>query len=116
MTFDDGIIKIYRLDNVSKKGDKPKYVPVYKNSFYFCYETMGLTRYYTALRNNEKIENVIAIYQDRSIKIDDIVEFEDSEQFRIALIQHTADEDGIKISRLSLERFDNERNHKIKDG
>lgn len=26
MTFDDGIIKIYRLVNVSEKGDKPKYL------------------------------------------------------------------------------------------
>ena len=55
MTFDDGIIKIYRLVNVSEKGDKPKYKMFYKSSFYFSYETLGLTRYYTALANNEKI-------------------------------------------------------------
>lgn len=110
MTFDDGIVKIYKLDLISEKGDKPSYGPVYKKSFYFNYETIGLTRYYTALRNNEKIENVIVIYQDRSIKIDDIVEFEDGERFRIVLVQHTVDEDGINISRLSLERFNNEHN------
>ena len=41
MTFDDGIIKIYRLVNVSEKGDKPKYKTFYKSSFYFSYETLS---------------------------------------------------------------------------
>lgn len=115
MTFDDGIVKIYRKDNVSKKGDKPRYDLIYKNSYYFSYEKLGLTRYYTALANNQIIESVISIYQDRSIRIDDTVMFEDDLLFKIVLVQHTVDEDGIKISILSLERFNNECNYEIKD-
>ena len=107
MTFDDGIIKIYRLVNVSEKGDKPKYKMFYKSSFYFSYETLGLTRYYTALANNEKIETVVNIYQDRSIRVNDIARFEDDSEFKIVLAQHFKDSDGIDCTKLSLERRNN---------
>lgn len=108
MTFDDGIIDIYSLENIADKGDQPKYDLIYKSSYYFSYKTLGLTRYYTALANNEKIENVVTIYQDRKIKTSDIVKFDDGTFYEIKLIQHTTDENGIKISNLSLERYNNE--------
>lgn len=112
MVFDDGILKVYSLQDVSEKGDKPEFEYIYLNSHYFSYSTVGVTRHYTAKANNELIENVVKIYQDRSIKIDDVIEIE-NDFYKVLLIQHTVDEDGIKISTISLSRYE-EFSKKIK--
>lgn len=112
MTFDDGVLKIYSVQNTAEKGDIPKFEYCYLNSYYFAYSTVGITRHYTAKANNELIENVVKIYQDRSIKIDDVIEIENN-FYKVLLIQHTVDEDGIKISTISLSRYE-EFSKKIK--
>ena len=64
---------------------------------------MGITRYYEAIRANQMIERVIAVYR-APINTNQIVVFEDGTQYLVRMVQHTVDENGIKISRLSLER------------
>ncbi len=105
MTFDDGVLKIYSVQNTAEKGDMPKFEYSYLNSYYFAYSTVGITRHYTAKANNELIENVVKIYQDRSIKIDDVIEI-DNNFYKVILIQHTVDEESIKISVISLSRYE----------
>lgn len=105
MVFDDGILKVYSVQDISEKGDKPKFEYSYLNSHYFSYSTVGITRHYTAKANNEIIENVVKIYQDRSIKTDDVIEIENN-FYKVLLIQHTVDENGIKISIISLSRYE----------
>lgn len=105
MTFDDGILKVYSVQNTAEKGDMQKFEYNYLNSYYFAYSTVGITRHYTAKANNELIENVVKIYQDRSIKIDDVIEI-DNNFYKVVLIQHTVDEDNIKISVISLSRYE----------
>lgn len=112
MVFDDGILKVYSVQDISEKGDKPKFEYSYLNSHYFSYSTVGVKRHYTAKANNELIENVVKIYQDRSIKNDDVIEIE-NDFYKVLLIQHTVDEDGIKISTISLSRYE-EFSKKIK--
>lgn len=112
MVFDDGILKVYSVQDISEKGDKPKFEYSYLNSHYFSYSTVGVKRHYTAKANNELIENVVKIYQDRSIKNDDVIEIE-NDFYKVLLIQHTVDEDGIKISTISLSRYE-EFNNEVK--
>ncbi len=112
MTFDDGILKVYSVQNTAEKGDKPKLEYSYLNSYYFAYSTVGITRYYTAKANNEMIENVVKIYQDRTIKVNDVIEIENN-FYKVLLIQHTVDEDFIKISVISLSRYE-EFNNEVK--
>lgn len=112
MTFDDGILKVYSVQNTAEKGDKPKLEYSYLNSYYFAYYTVGITRHYTAKANNELIENVVKIYQDRTIKVDDVIEIENN-FYKVLLIQHTVDEDFIKISVISLSRYE-EFNNEVK--
>ena len=50
MTFDDGILTIYKIENIGKPGFKPVPGLSKKESFYFGYDTLGITRYYTALQ------------------------------------------------------------------
>ena len=106
MTYDDGIVEIYRLENGAEKGDKPIEKAVYKSSYHFCYEDVGFTRYYSALSAKQQIECVIGIYLDRSIKTNDIAITEDGVQYRIQFVQHPMDqEDEMRYTRLTLERI-----------
>lgn len=113
MTFDDGILKIYKIEDGSSKGDMPKEELVYKSSSYFEYDDLGITRYYTALANNQMIESVVKIPYDRSIRVLDVVEMEDGLLYRIVMVQHPYD-DGLRYTRISLERINDEYNIKIK--
>lgn len=115
MTFDDGVVRIYNVENTAEPGNKPKEALVYKASFYFAYDELGIQRHYTALKANELIESVICTHQDRSVKIYDIAVMEDGDQFRIVMLQPTTDKDGIRINKLSLERLNHEYQYKIKE-
>ncbi|MCR1842759.1 head-tail adaptor protein [Murimonas intestini] len=105
MTFDDGIVKIYGVENAAEPGNKPKDKLAYKESYYFGYEKIGLTRHYNAAAVKEKVDEVIHIQQDRSIRAKDVAVMEDGMQCRITFVQHGEDENGIRISILSLERI-----------
>ncbi len=113
MTFDDGIVGVYELTQVKIPGKKQTEGLSLKERFYFEYENLGINRYYTALQANQKIESVISvpgwamIPANRHIAV--IADLDgnltsECDQFRIVMVQPTTDEDGLRITRLSLER------------
>ena len=108
MTFDDGILKIYRTVNTSSKGDKPVIKLTLKAEHYYGFDSVSYTRYYTAMQAHQQIDSIVRIWQDRSIGTDDICVLEDGEQHRIGFVQHVKDDDGICITRLTLSHL-NER-------
>jgi hypothetical protein len=105
MTFDDGILKIYTLENTAEPGRMPDEKLVLASEHYFGYETVYDRRYYTALQANVKIENLVHIMQDREILALQIVVDEAGRQFRIAQLQHGRNKDGTEVTWLSLERL-----------
>lgn len=106
MTFDDGILKIYSIENLAPSGSKPVAGLVYHSSHYFCYERIGITRYYTAKKANSQIENLVSIMQDRSIDSSKICIMEDGLQYKCALVQHERDNDsGLDKTIITLERL-----------
>ena len=106
MTFDDGILKIYTTKDIAESGMKPKIGLVYKESYYFGFETIGYARYYTALQAKSQISNLVHIWQDRSILPEQICVLEDNLQYKIMLAQHAKNDEGLDITRLTLERLD----------
>ncbi len=112
MTFDDGVLEIYQTINASEKGDKPNISLRKKDAFYFGYDTVGITRYYTAMQAGQKISAVVNIPDWPDISSLDICVLEDEEQYRIVMKQKTKDENGLKITKLSLERLNEEYNIK----
>lgn len=114
MTFDDGIVGVYELTKIKIPGKMPTDGLTEKERFYFGYETLGINRYYTALQANQSIEAVLSIPGWNTIKANthiaiiadaDGVIDADSAQYRIVMVQPTTDEDGLRITRLSLERL-----------
>lgn len=114
MTFDDGIVGVYELTQVKVPGKMPTEGLSLKERFYFGYETLGINRYYTALQANQQIEAVISVPGWNTIKANrHIAVIADADggidatcdQYRIVMVQPTTDEDGLRITRLSLERI-----------
>lgn len=106
MTFDDGIVKIYSIGNIAANGKEPKEGLVAYESFYFGFDTLGINRYYTALQANQQIESVINIPGWNTLNpAKHIAVMENGDQFRIQMVQTMLDEDGLRITRLSLERL-----------
>lgn len=105
MTFDSGVVKIYNVVNLSGNGDEPeKGLRIFTIHAYHE-QTVGIQRYYEAIRSDQLIEKVIAIYDlNEDININQIAELEDGGQYIIRMVQKSEDEDGIRILRLSLER------------
>lgn len=104
MTFDDGILKIYRTENIAKPGDMPKDELVLKSEHYFGFDVLGYNRYYTALRAHQNISAVVNIPDYHDISSLDVAELEDGTRFHIRLVQSMKDENGLNITKLTLER------------
>ena len=104
MTFDDGIMKFYSVENIAAAGNKPKTVLKYKTTEKYTVTELGVTRFYYALQNNQQIDSVICTYQNRNIRVNDIAVDEFKNQFLIRMIQES-NEDGLKFLKISLERL-----------
>lgn len=111
MTFDDGIISIYRTENIAENGAMPVEQPALLFSEYFSFDVVGVQRYYTALQANQQIELVVNVpgwdvprVTDYA-QLDDGIEDHEGIRFRIQQVQMTYDNDRLKITRLSLERI-----------
>lgn len=111
MTFDDGIIGIYERINTAGKGELPKPALRLKSRHYFSYETLGYNRYYEAKKIQDEISDVIDIERNRNISNQDIVVMEDDQsQYQISMVQHAFDDDGIKITRITLSHINEQFN------
>ena len=106
MTFDDGIVKIYRTINKGEPGNKPVIGLELKDGFHFGYAELGFTRVYTAMQAKQQVDAVINIPWWNDIRALDICIMEDGSQYRIGLVQPTYDEDGLRIMKLTLERLE----------
>lgn len=104
MTFDDGILKIYRTENIAEPGEMPKDGLTLKSEHYFGFDVLGYNRYYTALQAHQNINAVVNIPDWHDISTLDIAEMEDGGQYIIRLAQPMKDENGINITKLTLER------------
>lgn len=106
MTFDDGIVKIYGTKDVSSPGAMPKVELALKSEHFFGFDVLGYNRYYTALQAHQEISAVVNIpdWHDGEITSLDIAELEDSQRYKIRMVQPMKDENGLNITKLSLEK------------
>ena len=107
MTFDDGILTVYKVDNIAEPGDKPVQGLTAKASYFYGYDRLGITRYYTALEANQQIEAVVNVPEWTDIKISDVAIMDEQPdvQYQINLVQPETDENGLRIMKLTLERM-----------
>ena len=104
MTFDDGLVTICDVTNESEPGEQPvkKLTPVQR--LHYAEETVGINRYYSAIKADQLIESVIVVPAEFMINTNQFAIIDDGTQYMIQMVQKDRDDNGLKILRLSLER------------
>lgn len=112
MTFDDGILKVYREANTAEAGRKPVIALSLVSQYYYHIETIGVTRFYQALQANAQVDGLVSVQGwGTDITVNDIVILDDADggqQFKVNFIQNAYDDRNLKIRRLTLERIGEE--------
>lgn len=78
-------------------------------STYFEERTVGYGRYYAAKGVNEQVDLLVRIWRNTDVRIGMYAVLSMSEnngQYRITNIQHTTDDDGLKVTDITLQRMD----------
>lgn len=85
-TFNDGILKVYRVTNGGVEGGKPVETLTLKESLRYHRRTVGLNRYYTAMQANQRVDAVLRCPLRPAVSVQDIV-VTGGKQYRVTLIQ-----------------------------
>lgn len=105
MTFDDGILTICEEQNIASPGQKPVMERVEKARYYYSYSDLGIGRYYQAMTANQQIDCVVVIPGWDKIRTTDVCVLEDGDSYQIDMVQPTLDDENLRITKLSLERI-----------
>lgn len=73
-TFNDGVLRVYKVENISDKGDKPKdgLVPRLLSTIPYEERTVGITRNHLAKQEQSSIEQLVRIPR-LNISVHDVV-------------------------------------------
>lgn len=104
-TYNDGICTIFKLDNVALPGAMPKEGLIKKNGpIGYEEQRVGVTRFYAAQRNEERIDLVIRVPRCGEISTLDVCIPIDKQQYRIRQAQKVPDVSPESLD-LALERL-----------
>lgn len=112
--MDAGTVTICTLVNTAGEGDRPKYKLVRGRSHFFEERVVGYGRQYEAKGVNERVDMLIRIWRDASVRIGMYAlltdyegqENEQGDQYRIDNVQGVLDGDGLKVTDMTLYRLD----------
>ena len=104
--MDDGVLTVCRLVNDAESGEMPRERLVPKSEHCFGERTVGYGRQYAAKGVSEQVDILARIWQDRSIRIGMYAIIPEEGQFRIDNVQHLLDDDGLRVTDLSLSRLE----------
>lgn len=107
MILDSGTMKICRLENIAENGDMPqkKLVPFRKH--WFQERNVYINRYYLALGQNERIDLIAYVHEDRKIYPNMYAVMGNGDQFIVHRVEHIIEENtNLRYTRLSLQRLE----------
>ena len=104
----EGKVKICSLQNIAAKGRMPMELLVEKLEAYYGERVVGFSRQYAAMGVDQRVDKLIRIWRDEAITVHDYAILDDDmkEQYRIDNVQHLLDEDGLKVTDLTLYRME----------
>lgn len=106
MLLDSGILTLYKLTNTAENGRKPLMQLSEFDRAYYGERTVGYNRLYAAKGVNQQIDNLVRIWRNEAVHAGDYVILEDNNQYRIDAVQHLFDDDGLKVTDLTLNRLE----------
>lgn len=104
MTYDDGILTVYRPTNTAGPGDKPVSGLTFRGRYYYSISSLGVTRYYAAMQAGQDVSAVVAVPGWNDIVTNDVVVLDEQpeRQYRADMVQPETDEFGLRIMRVTL--------------
>lgn len=102
MTFDDGILSVYRPENTAGPGDKPQPGYIFKGRYYYGFASLGVTRYYAAMQAGQDVSAVVAVPGWNDIVANDVIVLDDGRKYGAEMVQPETDEFGLRIMRVTL--------------
>ena len=102
MTYDDGILTVYRPQNTAGPGDKPQPGLTFRGRYYYSISSLGVTRYYAAMQAGQDVSAIVTVPGWDDIMTNDIVVLDDGRQYWAAMVQPETDAFGLRITRITL--------------
>lgn len=102
MTYDDGILTVYRPTNTAGPGDKPVSGLTFRGRYYYGFASLGVTRYYAAMQAGQDVSAIVTVPGWDDIITNDIVVLDDGRQYRAEMVQPETDAFGLRITRITL--------------
>lgn len=106
MLLDAGTLTLCTLENIAQHGAMPVQRLQPQKTCFYGERTVGYNRQYDAMGANERIDMLVRIWQDRTARAGMFAVLDSGEQYRISFAQQLADEDGLRVTDLTLERLD----------
>ena len=113
MLLDSGILTLYKLTNTAANGRMPEMKLVEYDRAYYGERTVGYNRLYAAKGVNQSIDKLIRIWRNDAVEVGDYVILEDVDlvknkprQYRVDAVQQLTDDDGLKVTDLTLSRLE----------
>lgn len=89
-----------------KPGSMPQESLVPGETCFYGERTVGYNRQYAAMGVNERIDMIARIWQNRAARAGMYALLDNGEQYRITFAQQLLDDDGLRVTDLTLERLD----------
>ena len=102
MTYDDGILTVYRPTNTAGPGDKPVPGLIFIGRHYYGISSLGVTRYYAAMQVGQDVSAVVAVPGWNDSVTNDVIVLDDGRKYRAEMVQPETDEFGLRIMRVTL--------------
>ncbi len=103
--FNDGIVNIYSVKNIAESGNMPKDGLVNKiENFRYEERIVGMNRYWTALQEQARIEQLIRVARINTVTVHDVAII-NGQQYDIMQVQYPKDTEP-QCMDLSLERLE----------
>lgn len=106
MTCDTGLLAICRLSYPPAGGKMPEAVLEELWRQFYSERSIGYRRLYAAQGVNQQIDRLVRVWEDRNIQPEMFAVLENGEQYRIDMVQHLLNEDGLKVTDLTLKKVD----------
>lgn len=106
ISFDSGIVHLYRKVNTATPGNMPSAELKYTVTLRFHRKTVGISRFYTAMQQNQKIDEVIRCPLVSSVSVNDIAELPpENTKYLVRQVQYPEDT-ALPVMDLALERLE----------
>lgn len=102
----EGTLKLCELRNTAEPGEMPVEKLVILSYHYYGDRVVGYNRQYAAMGVSQQVDRLVRIWRDENVSVKQYALLDDGNQYRIDMVQQLTDEDGLKVTDLTLYRLD----------